>query len=149
MGCWVSNRSGWLFELLSELKIQLQPVQLLSQDTFSLENPHASSQRLFAHSATSLTQELTTLESTCEPIQEKSLFIANSVTTPAQCQVISRSTCSLIRGRSYFIAPNVPLPSLEGITSNGICQHIPGRSVSAVTSATIHPTKLVISRHTC
>ena len=46
-------------------------------------------------------------------------------------------------------APFVPLPSHRGATSKSTCQHIQGRGVSVVTSATIHASKLMISRNTC
>ena len=37
----------------------------------------------------------------------------------------------------------------RGATSKSTCQHIQGRGVSVVTSATIHASKLMISRNTC
>ena len=49
------------------------------------------------------------LESTCEPIQGKSLIVANSARIPAQRQVISRSTCSLIQGKNQSVALSAPI----------------------------------------
>ena len=37
----------------------------------------------------------------------------------------------------------------EGSLQKSTCQHIQGRGVSVVTSATIHASKLIISRNTC
>ena len=65
-----------------------------------------------------------------------------------QGHIFSKGTCSLIQGKSPFIAPIVPLPSHRGATSKSTCQHIQGRGIAVVTSATIHASKLMISRNT-
>ena len=74
--------------------------------------------------------------------------VATSAPFPAQRQVTLKSTYSFIQGKGDFNAPSVHLPSHKGFPSNSTCQRILGRSVSAVISATIHPTVLIISRHT-
>ena len=64
-------------------------------------------------------------------------------------QGLNQTQPSLIQGKSPLNAPIVPLPSHRGVTSKSTCQHIQGRGVSFVTSATIHASKLLISRSTC
>ena len=71
------------------------------------------------HSVTTLAIKEAGLESTCKSTLAKSLIVANSANIPPQGH--SKDTCTLIQERG----------------------------VSVVTSATIHASKLMISRNTC
>ena len=51
--------------------------------------------------------------------------------------------------KNHSVAIHAPIPAQQVVTSNSTWQHIQGRSISAVTSATIHATMLVVWRNTC
>ena len=99
----------------------------------------AERNRLLVHSAIKRAGLKSTLE--------ESLIVANSANIPPQGHIFSKGTCKLLQGKNPFIAPIVT--SQRGVTSKSTCQHIQKRGVSVVTSATIHASKLMISRNTC
>ena len=51
--------------------------------------------------------------------------------------------------KNHSVAIHAPIPAQQVVTSNSTWQHIQGRRISAVTSAIIHATMLVVWRNTC